>query len=494
MKQINVAAAVIIKDDQILAGKREGGRLGSGAWELPGGKIQAGEDPRVSLQRELEEELGSNSMVGERVLPTVVHQYPWGEVHMQIFYARLTNTELKANAHTELRWGTPNELAELNWLPAAKPVLAKLAEVDLTQIQIENPAQFYTHQVEYYETDRMGITHHSNYVRWMEEARTRFFAVIGWDYGQLEQTGIISPVVSVNCRYKQTTTFGDQVDIKLTVKHLDRVKLTLGYEMTCEGNLVCLGESEHCFTKDGRLLRVDRELPELYQLLANFVAWSFAFNRFSLLFFNPFSTNGCKSWYNFSSSTQIIQKKGEFNMQFSQRILNVQPSATLALSAKAKAMQAQGIDVLNLTVGEPDFNTPAHIHQAAITAINDNQADSYTAATGILPLREAVADFNNQQHGTNFTAENVVMTVGGKFALYALSQVLLNPGDEVLIPLPAWVSYSEQVKLAGGTPVFATPPAGQLKVTPADLEAVWTPKTKVLILNSPNNPTGEVYS
>ena len=159
-------------------------------------------------------------------------------------------------------------------------------------------------------------------------------------------------------------------------------------------------------------------------------------------------------------------------MQFSQRILNVQPSATLALSAKAKAMQAQGIDVLNLTVGEPDFNTPAHIHQAAITAINDNQADSYTAATGILPLREAVADFNNQQHGTNFTAENVVMTVGGKFALYALSQVLLNPGDEVLIPLPAWVSYSEQVKLAGGTPVFATPPAGQLKVTPADLEAV----------------------
>lgn len=181
-------------------------------------------------------------------------------------------------------------------------------------------------------------------------------------------------------------------------------------------------------------------------------------------------------------------------MQFSQRILNVQPSATLALSAKAKAMQAQGIDVLNLTVGEPDFNTPTHIHQAAIKAIADNQADSYTAATGIFPLREAVANFNNQQHGTNFTAKNVVVTVGGKFALYALSQVLLNPGDEVLIPLPAWVSYSEQVKLAGGVPVFAKPQAGQLKVTPAELAAAWTPKTKVLILNSPNNPTGEVYS
>ncbi|WP_338033141.1 thioesterase family protein [Limosilactobacillus alvi] len=137
---------------------------------------------------------------------------------------------------------------------------------------MENPAQFYTHQVEYYETDRMGISHHSNYIRWMEESRTRFFAAIGWDYGQLEQTGIISPVVSVNCRYKQSTTFGDQVDIKLTVKHLDRVKLTLGYEMTCEGSLVCLGESEHCFTKDGRLLRIDRELPELYQTLAKFPA------------------------------------------------------------------------------------------------------------------------------------------------------------------------------------------------------------------------------
>lgn len=181
-------------------------------------------------------------------------------------------------------------------------------------------------------------------------------------------------------------------------------------------------------------------------------------------------------------------------MKLSHRVLNITPPATLALSAKAKEMQAAGIDVLNLTIGEPDFNTPTHIRQATIKAIEAGQADSYTAATGILPLRQAVAEFTNHQHHTTFTAANVVVTTGGKFALYALSQALLEAGDEVLIPVPGWVSYSEQVKLAGGQPVLVSPASGQLKVTPAELDAAWTPKSKVLILNSPTNPTGEVYT
>ena len=181
-------------------------------------------------------------------------------------------------------------------------------------------------------------------------------------------------------------------------------------------------------------------------------------------------------------------------MKLSHRVLNITPPATLALSAKAKEMQAAGIDVLNLTIGEPDFNTPTHIRQATIKAIEAGQADSYTAATGILPLRQAVAEFTNHQHHTAFTAANVVVTTGGKFALYALSQALLEAGDEALIPVPGWVSYSEQVKLAGGQPVLVPPASGQLKVTPAELDAAWTPKSKVLILNSPTNPTGEVYT
>mgnify|MGYP005797710585 CR=1 FL=1 len=181
-------------------------------------------------------------------------------------------------------------------------------------------------------------------------------------------------------------------------------------------------------------------------------------------------------------------------MKLSHRVLNITPPATLALSAKAKEMQAAGIDVLNLTIGEPDFNTPTHIRQATIKAIEAGQADSYTAATGILPLRQAVAEFTNHQHHTTFTAANVVVTTGGKFALYALSQALLEAGDEALIPVPGWVSYSEQVKLAGGQPVLVPPASGQLKVTPAELDAAWTPKSKVLILNSPTNPTGEVYT
>ena len=180
-------------------------------------------------------------------------------------------------------------------------------------------------------------------------------------------------------------------------------------------------------------------------------------------------------------------------MELSERIANIQPSATLAFSNRAKEMAAQGIDVLNLAVGQPDFKTPSYIGQAAIKAIEEHEADSYTAATGILPLREAIANHINEQHGTDFGARDVVVTNGGKFALYAVTQALLNPGDEALIPLPYWVSYGEQIKLAGAKPVLAHPSQG-LKVTVEDLEAVYTPQTKLLVLNTPNNPSGEVFT
>lgn len=181
-------------------------------------------------------------------------------------------------------------------------------------------------------------------------------------------------------------------------------------------------------------------------------------------------------------------------MEISERVSNIQPSATLALSGKAKAMKAQGIDVLNLSIGQPDFNTPKHIGQAAIKAIESGKADFYTAAVGIEPLRKAIADKENADHGTDFTADNVVVMNGAKMTLYALGQALFNEGDEVLIPLPYWVTYGEQVKLAGAKPVFVKPAAGRLTVVPEELEAARTPKTKAMILNTPNNPSGAVYT
>lgn len=181
-------------------------------------------------------------------------------------------------------------------------------------------------------------------------------------------------------------------------------------------------------------------------------------------------------------------------MEISERVSNIQPSATLALSGKAKAMKAQGIDVLNLSIGQPDFNTPKHIGQVAIKAIESGKVDFYTAAVGIEPLRKVIADKENADHGTDFTADNVVVMNGAKMTLYALGQALFDEGDEVLIPLPYWVTYGEQVKLAGAKPVFVKPAAGRLTVVPEELEAARTPKTKAMILNTPNNPSGAVYT
>ncbi len=129
----------------------------------------------------------------------------------------------------------------------------------------------YTHKVSYYETDKMGITHHSNYIRWMEEARIDYFDEIGYSYDRLEAEGVISPVVSVNCNYKKTTTFPDSVDICVRIVNFNGVKLTLGYEMkNADGDIVCTAESVHCFLNDkGYPVMIKKDYPDMYETFAN---------------------------------------------------------------------------------------------------------------------------------------------------------------------------------------------------------------------------------
>jgi len=182
-------------------------------------------------------------------------------------------------------------------------------------------------------------------------------------------------------------------------------------------------------------------------------------------------------------------------MDISKRAQKLEPSVTLAASAKANALKACGKDILSLTVGEPDFITPKNIQQAAIQAIESGKASYYTPSAGIKELREAVAQHIETYYQLNYQANNVIITDGAKFALYLLFQAVLNPKDEVIIPVPYWVSYGEQVKLAEGVPVFITcAQENEFKVTVAQLEAAKTAKTKLLILNSPSNPTGMIYS
>ncbi|MFD1900140.1 pyridoxal phosphate-dependent aminotransferase [Enterococcus termitis] len=182
-------------------------------------------------------------------------------------------------------------------------------------------------------------------------------------------------------------------------------------------------------------------------------------------------------------------------MDISMRAQKLEPSVTLAASAKANALKAQGQNVLSLTVGEPDFTTPKNIQQAAIQAIESGKASYYTPSAGIKELRQAVATYIKSNYQLDYQVENVIVTDGAKFALYLLFQAVLNPLDEVIIPVPYWVSYGEQVKLAEGVPVFVSCAQEQeFKVTVAQLEEARTEKTKILILNSPSNPTGMIYS
>lgn len=180
--------------------------------------------------------------------------------------------------------------------------------------------------------------------------------------------------------------------------------------------------------------------------------------------------------------------------QVSNRLAALAPSQTLAMSQKSNELKAQGVDVINLSVGEPDFTTPEHIKEAAKKAIDDNFS-FYSPVPGYLDLRKAICGKLQRENGLEFTPEQIVVSNGAKQSICNAVLSLVNPGDEVIIPAPYWVSYVEMVKLAEGTNVIV--PAGieqNFKITPEQLEAAITPRTKLLILCSPSNPTGSVYS
>jgi aspartate aminotransferase len=183
------------------------------------------------------------------------------------------------------------------------------------------------------------------------------------------------------------------------------------------------------------------------------------------------------------------------NVRISSKIAAIAESATLKVDAKAKALQAAGRPVISYAAGEPDFATPAHIVEAAVVAARDPKNHRYTPAIGLPEMREAIVAKTKQDSGTEYTAAQVVVTNGGKQAVYQAFQVLLNEGDEVLLPSPYWTTYPEAIALADGVTVEVFAGADQnYKVTVAQLEAARTPKTKVLLFCSPSNPTGSVYS
>ncbi|MGX7029799.1 pyridoxal phosphate-dependent aminotransferase [Vagococcus zengguangii] len=182
-------------------------------------------------------------------------------------------------------------------------------------------------------------------------------------------------------------------------------------------------------------------------------------------------------------------------MELSKRAKQLSPSATLATAQKAQDLKKTGVDVISLSLGQPDFVTPINVQQAAILSIENGEASFYAPSNGIYPLRQAIIDRIETDYGKRYELDEVVVTDGAKFALYALFQAVLNSEDEVIIPVPYWVSYAEQVKLAQGVPVFVeTKESNQFKATVQDLEAARTDKTKLVIINSPSNPTGMLYS
>ena len=180
--------------------------------------------------------------------------------------------------------------------------------------------------------------------------------------------------------------------------------------------------------------------------------------------------------------------------QLSDRLNRLSPSATLAMSQKSGEMKAQGIDVINLSVGEPDFNTPDHIKDAAKKAVDENYS-RYSPVPGYPELRKAIVDKLQKENNLEYGLNEVLVSNGAKQCVCNAVMALVNNGDEVIVPAPYWVSYPQMVKLAGGTPVYVNAGFEQnFKMTPQQLEAAITPKTKMLILCSPSNPTGSVYS
>lgn len=181
-------------------------------------------------------------------------------------------------------------------------------------------------------------------------------------------------------------------------------------------------------------------------------------------------------------------------MRFAPAIKTLKPSPTLAVSGQASALRAQGIDVLNMSLGEPDFPTPLSIRQAANAALEQGWT-KYTPVPGLMEVRKAIATHLKEQWGYQYAASEVMLSTGAKQCLYNAISSLIGPGDEVIIPAPYWVSYTTQVELAGGTPVIVKSTIqDQFQIDPDAIEAAITPYTKMLILNSPNNPTGAVYT
>ncbi|MCB1867503.1 MAG: pyridoxal phosphate-dependent aminotransferase [Gammaproteobacteria bacterium] len=180
--------------------------------------------------------------------------------------------------------------------------------------------------------------------------------------------------------------------------------------------------------------------------------------------------------------------------KLSARVQSVRPSQTLAITARAAEMRAAGKDVIGLGAGEPDFDTPEHIKAAAIKAIKDGFT-KYTPVDGTTGLKQAIIDKFRRDNGFDYQPEQILVSCGGKQSFYNLAQAMLDPGDEVIIPVPYWVSYPDMTLLAGGVPVFAHAGADQrFKITPAQLQAAITDKTRLLVLNSPSNPTGMAYT
>ena len=178
----------------------------------------------------------------------------------------------------------------------------------------------------------------------------------------------------------------------------------------------------------------------------------------------------------------------------SDRLNRLSPSATLAMSQKSSELKAQGIDIINLSVGEPDFNTPDHIKAAAIKAVEENYS-RYSPVPGYPELKNAIANKLKNENGLDYKPSQILCSNGAKQSVCNAIMALVNAGDEVIIPAPYWVSYPQMVLLAEGTPVFVEAPIEQdFKITPQQLEAAITPKTRALILCSPSNPTGSVYS
>ena len=182
------------------------------------------------------------------------------------------------------------------------------------------------------------------------------------------------------------------------------------------------------------------------------------------------------------------------NSKLSTRVQAVKPSPTLAITARAAALRAAGEDVIGLGAGEPDFDTPDHIKEAAKKAIDEGKT-RYTAVDGTASLKQAVIDKFKRDNGFEYEPEQILVSSGGKQSFFNLCQALLDPGDEVIIPAPYWVSYPDMVVLAGGAPVLVHADASQqFKITPAQLEGAITDNTRLFVINSPSNPTGMAYS